>query len=454
METVNNVIETTNRLPTEEVATVAEPNVEAKVGVITPEQEQTETDGQEHRGRGRPAIPKIELVLTRTSKNQLNPRANRTKVKEALRELLRRRKKDIRIKQIPQFPEPKGSKEGGWKYQIPLRIDLTTQDKLKQAQNVQKVLQILKRQLKNQWLVELKSAPVNIGEEIQTDTGVSVVTENGEVHTEYHPTHWPAFQMPAMTEEVVNKYFNDVYERNPHINIINDSLHTFYRTGFNRRSHVLMYGPPATAKTKLLTKFRQWITDADVTGAGAGRFELIDGPSASRAGFERWLLEKAQNRELPQVLMLEEIEKNPLDSLLSLLSLMQSGYLQRVRAYSGKQEVDAPILILGTCNDEKLLRAFRQGALWSRFGHKLYAGRPSKELMKRIVHDEAKAIGLEPKHADAVINIWLNYESVFEDPTDPREIIALLDGGDRLLNDSYLRDLQEIAKRRIFDKQQ
>src|SRR5262245_31260964 len=104
--------------------------------------------------------------------------------------------------------------------------------------------------------------------------------------------------------------------------------------------------------------------------------------SASKAGLENWLLDRAEQDELADIIVLEELEKlQPLDNLLPLVSLMGSGYIAKLNARIGRRRELANVLVWATCNDEAIIRRWRNGAIWSRFAKKLHCARPSRELM-------------------------------------------------------------------------
>jgi hypothetical protein len=113
----------------------------------------------------------------------------------------------------------------------------------------------------------------------------------------------------------------------------------------------------------------------------------------TKAGLEDWLLLRAEEGSLPEIIVLEELEKQGEGVLLPLISVMGSGYLAKTNARVGRRVEKMPILVFGTCNNEKRLREFHDGALWSRFTHKLPWRRPGRELMKEILIREVAQRG-------------------------------------------------------------
>ncbi len=255
------------------------------------------------------------------------------------------------------------------------------------------------------------------------------------------------FELPKLDDNAYEQFFNGVYEREAHIRMIHDSMLAYARSNGEQRSHILLEGRPACCKTILFERFKAFYeNDAP---EGVERVAFIDGPTMSKAGLENWMLTAAMSNKLPEVICVEEIEKQNMDNLLTLLSVMGSGYIMKTNAKIGRMKKMAKCVIWATCNDKQLLRKFRDGALWSRFIHKFHCRRPGRELMSRIVHDKVLKTNGDPRWADAAINFC--YDDVIKITgkpiVDPRAIIGLLDGGDRLLDGSYQLDYIETLSR-------
>ena len=80
------------------------------------------------------------------------------------------------------------------------------------------------------------------------------------------------------------------------------------------RSHVLLKGRPAAAKTTLLERLKRWYDDHHkaTNGRDDEVVTFIDLPTATKAGPENWLLERAERDELAPIVVLEEVENSPL----------------------------------------------------------------------------------------------------------------------------------------------
>jgi hypothetical protein len=246
------------------------------------------------------------------------------------------------------------------------------------------------------------------------------------------PTGRPPFSLPPLTPETYGSVFDGIYERDSHIRLIHDSLSLFVTTKGEMRPHTVLYGEPAAAKTELFKRFKAWYEkDSPVE-----RVAEIDGHSMSRAGLEGWVIERTNDNCLPEVVFIEEIEKQDEKILLPLISIMGSGYFAKLNArvdFRGK----TPFVVWATCNDLDKLQSFAKGALFSRFTNQWECRRPSRELMGRILQRELARIPMaNPRWAEAALTIGWDRLSL----RDPRKIIGLLAGRDRLLDGSYERD--------------
>jgi hypothetical protein len=282
-------------------------------------------------------------------------------------------------------------------------------------------------------------------------------TKDGEESPFLWPTREPRpeWAVPPLTDEVMATFFQGVYERDEHIRIIHDAVIDYVTTlaAWRKdhsvevaRSHLLLKGKPAGAKTTLFERFKKWYETAS---PGADHVTFVDMQTATKAGLENWLLDQAERGDLADIVVLEEIEKlQPLDNLLPLVSLMGSGYIAKLNARVGHRRQLANILVWATCNDETLVRRWRNGAIWSRFSKKLHCARPSRELMKRILLDTVERIGGNPAWADKALEFAYDImpKAVGYPLDDPREIKGLLDGRDRLLDGSYQLDLLAVIR--------
>jgi predicted AAA+ superfamily ATPase len=246
-----------------------------------------------------------------------------------------------------------------------------------------------------------------------------------------------------LTPDIMNDYFKDIYEREPHIRMIHRSTRNFIESQKEERNHTLLYGEPSACKSELLKRFKRWYDD------DCERVAMINSTTLSKAGLENWLLDKAKTKLLPEILWFDEIEKFSNENDLScLLALMDGqGKIAKLNAVIGKQEEEAKVLVWGTCNDADKLKRWNAGALWSRFTKKFECVRPSREVMTDILLrkiDQRREQGRPANNAWAKVCIEYAFDKVRNN--DPRFVAGLLEGEDELLDGSYFRDMEDIEK--------
>ncbi len=252
--------------------------------------------------------------------------------------------------------------------------------------------------------------------------------------------------VPPLTPEVVSKYFDKIYDRDPHIRIINDILVDSFKN--KKPKHLLLYGDASSCKTTILKKFKDWY-EIENPKYGKEIISILDGTTLTKAGLENWIIDKTNEGNLPGAIVIEEIEKQPMDNLLCLLSVMASG---RIKKLNAKVDIDRKIniCIIATCNNGLKLKDFKSGALWSRFSQKLPCTKPrDKAILAKILMDEIKEIDGKPEWCDKIIEFtYEEYPSKFDNRIygdgDPRVMIGLLASGDRLLDGSAQKDIIEV----------
>lgn len=252
-----------------------------------------------------------------------------------------------------------------------------------------------------------------------------------------------AFQVEELTDSVMKKYFEGIYERDAHIRMIHRGVTMAVKSGWDERNHVLLYGQPAAAKTILFKRLKAWY---EAKEPEVERIAVINSTTISKAGLESWLLEKSRDGLLPEILAFDEIEKFNMDNLQCLLAVMdEQGVISRTNAKIGRQTASAKVMIWATCNDIDKLKEFNKGALFSRFTKKFPCVRPSRPLMLEIMEKKLKA---REAKGNKVNVLWakaaVDYAFDKMHTNDPRTIMGLLDGEDGLLDGSYFKDLQAI----------
>lgn len=239
-------------------------------------------------------------------------------------------------------------------------------------------------------------------------------------------------------EEIENHpAFQGIYGRAQHIRIIASSIQRMKDTNGAKRNHVLLYGLPGCAKSHII---KGWSTVL-----GKGGFLTINANSASRAGIERIFLDRFKETGTPPIIFVEEIEKSNETILTAWLSILDDRAEVRKVTHFKQEKADAQILSIATANDKILFdrlhggRPHHPGALSSRFTKKLYIPRPDTEIMKRILLRDIELYGGNPAWVEPCIDIANAIKT-----NDPRIILSLLDGQDRLLDGSYKNDIFSI----------
>jgi hypothetical protein len=195
------------------------------------------------------------------------------------------------------------------------------------------------------------------------------------------------FRPIQLTDNVIAERFADIYDREPHIRIINDAVQTHVLTEGRVRAHTVLYGEPGGCKTSVLERLKT-VYDDDTE-----RMIFMDATTMSKAGFEKWILERAEDKNLPEILCIEEIKKvDNKDNLKCLGSIMASGYIMRTNANIGRVEAKANFLVLATCNDDQALKGFMRGYIWDRFTNQEVCTLPSEEVMMKILLDKIRKI--------------------------------------------------------------
>lgn len=244
----------------------------------------------------------------------------------------------------------------------------------------------------------------------------------------------------------VDEVFKGVFHRDEHVRIMHDVFTTFIEKSQSVPSHVLLYGEPSACKTTLLTRFATLYADK----YDKEIIKLFDAPTLTKAGLENYIIDCLEDGSMPPILGIEEIEKCNIDNLAVLLTLMES---KRIRKLNARVNVDkeANVLITATCNNAKYLAKWKNGALWSRFTHRLPCSKPNKETMYEILLQK-----LEERNADKLIAhkiidfVYHTFKSEFGQVYangDARSVIGLINNGQRLLDGSAQRDIISLIRK-------
>lgn len=219
-------------------------------------------------------------------------------------------------------------------------------------------------------------------------------------------------------------FFSHIYERDAQIEVVHSALRAFVDSSYTNRFHCVLHGAPACGKTEILRSFSKML--------GADAVLELDATSTTKAGAERILLESA---ELPPVMICEEIEKTDEASLRWLLGILDHrGEIRKVTHGGGLRSRNVKMLCLATVNDMGLFRRVMDGALASRFSHKIHCPRPSKDVLRKILAREIAKVNGRFEWIDPAIDYCVDVEGT----NDPRRVSTVcLSGRDALLSGEY-----------------
>lgn len=231
-----------------------------------------------------------------------------------------------------------------------------------------------------------------------------------------------------------NEHFAHIYARDAQINIVHSAIRAFIDSDYENRFHAVLFGPPACGKTEVLRSFARALGPEAVLN--------FDATSTTKAGAEKIILE---TENIPPILMVEEIEKTDENSLRWLLGLLDHRAEIRKITFRQVSQRNVKLLCLATVNDMDLFKRVMDGALASRFAHKVYCPRPDREVLTRILLREIKSHNGDEKWIEPALDFVLD----FEQSTDPRRVIAVcMSGREKLLSGEY----QEFLKKAMEPK--
>lgn len=385
---------------------------------------------------------KWDIKLVRQTINRINPEITRKALKWIAGAALVNKRLGFtaRLQKVtePHLLPAQGDDEPQYHYEGRIRLEHDSPGKPDTVkENLEKVLERLRRR------AEAKGWSIQEGGDthhVPASSPISSQPAQAIVAGGVQP--FPPFILPKLTDDVMANEFGDIYERDAHIRVIHGAVETSLTSSGKVLSHVLLYGLPGACKTKLMEQFKVFYEKG--RDDEPERVVFIDGTTMTKSGLERYLLSLAnptarEANKLPVVLVVDEIEKQPLDNLLCLNNIMGSGVFTRLNAHTGNLRIPATFTVVGICNDEKMLKDFRNGALWSRFTHKLYCARPSRLITREILEKVAMDMGLgelSRQLAEAALEFgWDRLQQ-----RDIRELKGHLDGRERLITGEWQRD--------------
>jgi energy-coupling factor transporter ATP-binding protein EcfA2 len=224
--------------------------------------------------------------------------------------------------------------------------------------------------------------------------------------------------------------FERLYGREAQIRRVLDALSLGESTGWKKRKHTLLSGPPGCGKTELMLCLSRAL------GREGEAWLWFDSTSTTRAGAVEQLMKAPV---VPPVLFVEEIEKTQESALRWLLGVMdERGEIRRNNYRTGNQHKAIKLALVATANNVELLKQMDSGALYSRFANRIHCPEPDRDTLEKILNREVHDVD----RGDAQ---WVEETLKFGYDTlgigDPRELInMLLCGRDRLLDGTYQKD--------------
>ena len=243
---------------------------------------------------------------------------------------------------------------------------------------------------------------------------------------------------PSSDEALANHpCFRDLYGLNAQIRTALTGIKSAAETNGKRRGHFVFHGRPACGKTSVMLAIEKML--------GEGSVLRLDATSTSRAGLEKLFFDNSEDgvKQIPPLVFCEEIEKAREDWLQVWLGALDDrGEIRKVN-YRMSQVRQIEILFFCSVNNKVAFdsmmshnpSAKERGALSSRCVNQIYFPRPTKETIKRILHRDIIANGGSDTWIEPAMKLA---EELGTD--DPREALAFLAGGNRLLTGEYQKD--------------
>jgi Holliday junction resolvasome RuvABC ATP-dependent DNA helicase subunit len=181
-------------------------------------------------------------------------------------------------------------------------------------------------------------------------------------------------QTPPMLPGIPKDLFTDIVG-------YDDVKRQFYLAlGADEEVHILMIGPPSTAKSLFLEALQS------LPGS-----KLAFGDAISKAGLRRFIME-----EKPQYLIIDEIDKMDLSDASILLELMEHQTVS-VMHYNSQETEEISLRVFAAANEIKQMKK----ELLSRF-HKIYLREYTPEEFMRVAYQHLVHIGTRKDIAELI----------------------------------------------------
>lgn len=338
----------------------------------------------------------------------------------------------------------KGGRGTGWRYSLPrklpapklanghwvYRIEIVFETTTNRSSVAEKWQKIVKRFAEASSAGNLGAAPWRV---IQPEGFSGLPEEAANGRKTMRQTKQLAEQTKVLGEIHLEEEFafDRIFGREPHLRRILDAIRLANDTDWGKRMHTLLYGPPGSGKSEIMQAL------AATLGKENEAYKWFNAPTMTRAGAVEVVM---QSPTIPPVLFIEEIEKVEEHALRWLLGVMDTrGIIRRTNYRVGHEARNVRMVVIATANDQDVLRGLLSGVLYSRFQNRIYCAPPDREIMRKILEREVREINgkmewIEPALRFAYDELQLR---------DPREIITVLCGRDRLLDNSLQSDWRQ-----------
>lgn len=225
-------------------------------------------------------------------------------------------------------------------------------------------------------------------------------------------------------------FFDHLYNLDSQIEIVLSALRAAQDSNMANRFHVVLHGVPGCGKTEILQSTSRLLTSLGVN------HQSLDATSTTEAGMRKNIIEEDMS---PSVLLIEEIEKVPENSLRWLLGVMDIRGTIQVANFRRTATKKIECIVIASANDMELLKRMMYGALYSRFQHEVHCPRPGREVLAMILRREILKVNGSEEWIEPTLTFMYDDRKV----TDPRKIIPVcLCGKDDLLTGVYQNHLR------------
>lgn len=231
-------------------------------------------------------------------------------------------------------------------------------------------------------------------------------------------------------------YFNHLYGLDAQVRILLSAIQAAADSNMENRFHSLLFGDPGTGKTDILRSTFRLLSDLNISCLS------IDATSTTEAGMRKLLLD--EDEVLPQVILIEEIEKATHSFKLLLGIMDERGMVSQLNARRTASR-QVPALILANANDYNVLVKMDSGALLSRFPNEIHCPRLDRETIAKVLEREIKKVkGGNLAWIEPTLKFGFDERGI----TDPRQLKRIcLCGKDELLTGVYQKDLERTMRR-------